>query len=137
MDAVRKTHHTIGVLAVLEPECMSKFMDRLFNRTLDKQLVVRGVPVENWVESADGHQRNISGALGLTEYEVQRAVKKIGIREGEHFIVPGHPAPHMVEKDICVVLLSKYIVCGRRYFNCFIHSAIVGEQCERFHETRQ
>ena len=115
---------------------MSELMDRLFGRTLEKQLVVGGMAVENWVESADGHQRNISGTLGLAEHEVQRAVKKISIREGEHFIVPSCLAPHVVEKDIRIVLFSKCIVCRRGYLNCFIHSAIVGEQCERFHEAR-
>lgn len=62
-------------------------------------------------------------------------MKKIGICESEHFVVSGRIAPHMVKKNICVVLLSKYIVCGRGYLNGFTNLAIVGEQCERFHEA--
>ena len=62
-------------------------------------------------------------------------MKKIGICESEHFVVSGRIAPHMVEKNICVVLLSKCIVCCRGYLNGFAYLAIVGEQCERFHEA--
>lgn len=70
MDAVRKTHHAIGVLAVLEPKCMSELVSRLFSCAFDEQFVVGWKTVKNWIESADGHQRNVSWTLSLTEHEV-------------------------------------------------------------------
>ncbi len=94
---------------------MPELVDDFLRRAVKEKLAVGRCPVEGRVKAAKRDERHPARALGLAENEVEvaRAGVEVGGEQCEHSVFASYPVQHPLKNQVCIVLVTPSVICGR------------------------